>query len=63
MKKDAVAFQETFQQSNTLKQIDVNSNWKQLKSNISDMLDKHVPQNTVKQKWDVPWTNPQIKNK
>jgi hypothetical protein len=62
MKTDAKVFMEDFKQKqNTTNQTDVNSNWQDLKSCINDMLDKHVPQKAVKQRWDVPWMTREVK--
>ena len=52
---------QTISKKDSCKTEPVNTIWLQLKTKVNDMLQKYVPQKTLRQKWDVPWMTPEIK--
>jgi hypothetical protein len=63
IKKEANEFQESFIKSNINETVSptVDTIWLNFKTKVNEMLQKHVPQTTVRQKWDVPWMTPENK--
>ncbi|XP_072039179.1 uncharacterized protein [Amphiura filiformis] len=63
MKKESKAFQENVIQKNELGNNPnlASASWNDFKTKVNDMVQKHVPQKTIRQKWDVPWMTPEIK--
>ena len=61
IKEDALAFHDSFCESADHTKRSASENWTLVKSKITDMLEAHVPQKMVKQRWDVPWMTTPIR--
>ncbi|XP_072044150.1 uncharacterized protein [Amphiura filiformis] len=57
-KNDALAFQKVILTSN---ERSTSENWSHFTNEIGGMVEKHVPQKNIRERWDVPWLSPEIK--
>jgi hypothetical protein len=61
IREDASKFHDSFFESTDRAKHSASENWVLLKLKINDMLEAHVPQNIIKQRWDVPWMTTPIR--